>query len=55
MSEVKLSEVKMTEVKMATLPNEIFKLLNLYSVIIYLISMAEFSSLYSASHIKGNP
>ena len=47
MSEVIMSEVKMSEVKMPTLPNEIYQLLILYSVIIYLINMAIFSSLYT--------
>ena len=50
MSEVKMSEVILSELKMPTIPNEIhvlFKLLILYSVIIYLINMAEFSSLYT--------
>ena len=42
-SEVKMSEVIMSEVKMPTLPTEIlFKLLILYSVIIYLINMVGF-------------
>ena len=46
MSEVKMSEVIVSELKMPTLPTEIlFQLLNLYSVIIYFINMAEFSSL----------
>ena len=45
--QVKMSEVIMSELKMPTPPNEIFQLLILYSVIIYLINMAEFSSLYT--------
>ena len=47
MSEVKMSAVIMSELEMPTLPTAIlFQLLNLYSVIIYLINMAEFSSLH---------
>ena len=52
MSEVKMSEVIMSKLKMTTLPTAIlFQLLILYSVIIYLINMVEFLSLYISSSI----
>ena len=52
-SEVKMSEVEMSEVIMSELKTEIlFQLLILYSVIIYLINMAEFSSLYNTHKQK---
>ena len=48
MSEVKMTAVIMSELKLPKLPTEVlFQLLNFYSVIIFLINMAEFSSLYS--------
>ena len=40
-----MSEVIMSELKIITLPIEIFQLLILYSVIIYLINMMGFLSL----------